>query len=75
MRRVVMDEFHKMPYFGHLGYQKTISISRKQYFWSGMKNDTVYYKSRCMKCQQVKYAHQYQVGLLHPFLIPEWKRE
>ena len=29
MRRVVMDEIHQAPYFGHPGYQKTIATTRK----------------------------------------------
>ena len=39
LRRVVMDEIHQAPYSGHPGYQKTIAIARKQYFWPGMKKD------------------------------------
>ena len=35
LRRVVMDEIHQDPYSGHPGYQKTIVIARKQYFWPG----------------------------------------
>ena len=30
LRRVVMDEIHQAPYFGHPGYQKTIAIARKK---------------------------------------------
>ena len=37
LRRIVMDEIHQAPYPGHLGYQKTIVIARKQYFLPGMK--------------------------------------
>ena len=51
LRRVVMDEIHQAPYSGHLGYQKTIAIARKQYFWPGMKKDMAEYILRCMKCQ------------------------
>ena len=29
LRRVVMDEIHQAPYYGHLGYQKTIATARK----------------------------------------------
>ena len=39
LRRVVMDEIYQAPYSGHLGYQKTITTARKQYFWPGMKKD------------------------------------
>ena len=67
-----MDELHQDQYSGHPGYQKTISTSRKKYFWPGMKNDMAEYISRCMKCQQVKVEHQQPVGLLP---VPEWKWE
>ena len=51
LRRTVMDEIHQTPYFGHPGYQKTIDVARKQYFWPGMKKDIAEHISRCMKCQ------------------------
>ena len=54
LRRVVIDEIHQAPYYGHPGYQKIIAIARKQYFWPGMKRDLTEYISRCIKCQQVK---------------------
>ena len=75
LRRVVMDEIHQAPYFGHPGHQKTIATAIKQYFWLGMKRDMDKYISRCMKCQQKKVQHQYPVGLLQPLPVPEWKWE
>ena len=51
LKRVVMDEIHQAPYFGHPGYHKTIATARRQYFWLGMKKDMDEYISRCMKCQ------------------------
>ena len=70
-----MDEIHQAPYSSHPGYQKTIAIARKEYFWARMKNDMAEYISRCMKCQQVKVEHQHPAGLLQPLLVPEWKLE
>ena len=70
-----MDEIHQAPYSGHPGYQKIIATTRKQQFWPGMKKDIAEYISKCMKCQQVKVEHQHPRGLLHPFLVPEWKWE
>ena len=29
LRRIVMDEIHQAPYYGHRGYQKTIATARK----------------------------------------------
>ena len=75
LRRVVMDEIHQAPYFGHPRYQKTIVTAKKQYFWPGMKKDMAEYNSRCMKCQQVKVEHQHPAGLLHPLPVLEWKWE
>ena len=66
VRRIVMDEIHQAPYFGHLGYQKIIATARKQYFWQRMKKDMAEYISRCMKCQEVKVGHQHPQGLLQP---------
>ena len=73
--RVVMDEIHQAPYSSHPRYQKTIVTTRKQYFWSGMKNDMDEYISRCMKCQQVKVQHQQPIGLLQSLPVLEWKWE
>ena len=75
LRRVVMDEIHQAPYSSHLGYQKTISTYRKQYFWLGIKKDMAEYISRCMKCQQVKVEHQHPARLLQPLAVPKWKWE
>ena len=33
----ILDEIHKTPYLGHPGYQKTITMSRKEYFLPNMK--------------------------------------
>jgi hypothetical protein len=31
-----------------IGYQKTITVVRGQYFWPGMKKDVTNYLARCM---------------------------
>jgi hypothetical protein len=75
LKRFIMDELHKIPYTGHLGYQKMIMATRKLFYWPRLKNDIVDYLSKCLECQQVKEEHQNPVGLLHPLPIPEWKWE
>ena len=69
LRRILMDEIHQAPYSGHPGYQKTIAIVRKQYFWPGMKKGVAEYISKCMKCQQVEVEHQHLTGLLQPLPV------
>jgi hypothetical protein len=37
LRNLVLKEMHNVPYARHLGYQKTISIVRSQFFCLGME--------------------------------------
>ena len=39
IKLLILNEIHKTPYSGHLGYQKTITMLRKDYFWPNMKNE------------------------------------
>ena len=64
LKRFNMDELHKIPYTGHLGYQKMITATRKLFYWPGVKKDIVDYLSKCIECQQVKEEHQLIAGLL-----------
>ena len=68
-----MDKLHKLPYLRHPGYQKMITMIRKDFFWPNMKKEVVEYLSRCLECQQVKVEHQHPAILLQPLPILEWK--
>ena len=75
VKLLILDEIHKTPYSGHPGYQKTITMLRKEYFWPNMKTELAEYIARCFQCQQVKIEHQHPAGLLQPLPIPSWKWE
>jgi hypothetical protein len=75
LRNLVLKEMHDVPYAGHLGYQKTITVVRSQFFWLGMKKDVVDYIDRCMECQKVKDEHRHPARLLQPLPIPKKKWE
>ena len=75
LRKLVLQEMHNVPYAGHPGYQKTLTVVRKEYFWPGMKKDVVDYIAKCMECQRVKVEHKHRAGLLQPLPILEWKWE
>ena len=51
VKLLILDEFHKTPYSRHLGYQKTIAMLRKEYFWPNMKTEVAEYIPRCLECQ------------------------
>ena len=37
LKAVIFDEVHKKPYSGHRGYQKTVTMLRKDFYWPKMK--------------------------------------
>ena len=45
---LILDEIHKTPYSSHPGYQKTITMLRKEYFWPNMKTEVAEYIARCL---------------------------
>ena len=70
VKLLILDEIHKTPYSGHPGYQKTITMLRKEYFWPNMQAEVAEYIVRCFECQQVKTEHQHLAGLLQSLPIP-----
>ena len=69
VKLLILDEVYKTPYSGHPGYQKTITMLRKEYFWPNMKSEVAKYIARCLDCQQVKTEHQHPAGLLQPLFL------
>ena len=51
IKLLILNEVHKSPYSGHPGYQKMITMLRKEYFWPNMKNEVAKYIARCIECQ------------------------
>jgi hypothetical protein len=75
LKSFTMEKLHKRPYIVHPGYQEMITATRKQFYWSGLKNDIDDYLAKCLECQQVKTEHRHPIGLLQPLPILEWKWE
>ena len=51
VKLLILDEVHKTPYSGHPGYQNTVTMLRKEYFWTNMKSEVAEYIARCLDCQ------------------------
>jgi hypothetical protein len=49
LKNIVLRGMHNMPYVGHPGYKKSITIMRIQYFWLGMKKEVANYISQCLE--------------------------
>ena len=50
IKLLVLNEVHKSPYSGHLGYQKMITMLRKECFWRNMKTKVAEFLARCIEC-------------------------
>jgi hypothetical protein len=58
---------HKVPYVGHLGYQKIIAAVKNQYYCLGMKKEVVDFITRFLECQNVKVEDRHPIGLTTTF--------
>ncbi|KAF5803619.1 putative nucleotidyltransferase, Ribonuclease H [Helianthus annuus] len=75
VKKLLLDEAHKSRYSIHLGATKMYHDLKQNYWWPGMKRDTVKYVEKCLTCLQVKAEHQKPYGKLQPLEIPVWKWE
>ena len=75
LTRLIMEEAHSSRYSIHPGATKMYLDLKQHYWWCRMKRDIVYFVSRCLNCQQVKYEHQNPGGMTQRMPIPEWKWE
>ena len=46
LKMVILREFHVKPYSSHPGYQKTLDVVKKFYYWSNLKMDVVEFVAR-----------------------------
>lgn len=51
IKKLILNEYHKIPYEAHTSYQELITALRKQYFWPNMKKEVVDYLPHCSECQ------------------------
>ena len=72
---MILREMHNVHYVGNPGYQKTIAVVKRQYYWPGMKKYVVDFIAKCLECQKVKVEHRHPTSFLYPLPIPEWKWE
>jgi len=39
LKTIILDEMHKKLYSRHPGYQKTVTMLRKEFYWPKMKSE------------------------------------
>jgi hypothetical protein len=48
LRRFIMDELHKIPYTGYLGFQKMIITTTKIFYWPRLKKEIADHIDKCL---------------------------
>lgn len=69
-RALLMEEFHKTPLGGHMGFAKTLQKIQANFFWATLRHDVKLVVAQCITCQQTKYETKRPAGLLQPIPIP-----
>ena len=70
LRMEIIQKHHNSPVAGHPGYEKTIELLQRNYWWPGMATLVKDYIARCDTCQRFKGSNQAPAGLLQPLPIP-----
>lgn len=60
----LLELTHINPWGGHSGYDKTIHIIKRYFYWEGLKRDVKVLIRNCDLCQRVKVDNTLPSGLL-----------
>ena len=70
LQLTVIRDVHNQIATGHPGYQKTISLIARNYYWPGLKKMVWRYILNCHTCRRAKAPRDRYNGLLKPLPIP-----
>lgn len=67
----VLQSRHDFPSAGHFGYNKTMELISRDFWWPQMWKSVKNYVTTCDICSRSKIPRHRPYGLLHPLPIPE----
>ncbi|KAK4684314.1 putative transposase, partial [Tremellales sp. Uapishka_1] len=70
LRLTLLQQHHDSPLAGHAGRSKTLQLIKRNYWWSGMKNDIHAFVDTCDLCQRTKTRRHKPYGLLKSLPVP-----
>ena len=71
MRQEVIAQHHSTVVAGHFGWERTLNLVSRHFWWPQMREDVQKYVQTCASCQQSKAANHKPFGLLNPLEIPD----
>jgi transposase InsO family protein len=75
LRRELLKQNHDDPHAGHFGYEKTLELLRRKYWWPNMPGDVREYVTSCTKCSLAKPTRHKPYGLLQSLPVPQGPRK
>ena len=73
LKTTSLKELHEIPYAGYPGYQCTLTIAKRGFYWKGMSRDVHDFVLSYPACQVEKSKHTLPRGALTPLQIPDQK--
>ncbi|KAK9395824.1 retrotransposon-derived protein PEG10 [Crotalus adamanteus] len=70
LRLNALNHSHDVKQAGHFGYLKTLHLTRRQFWWPGLKKDVENYVKSCTVCATMKRIPGKTPGLLQPVADP-----
>jgi len=66
----ILADLHDSKFAGHRGFDATVELITRVYWWPRMRADIAQYIKSCESCQRNKAPTQSKYGLLHPLPVP-----
>ena len=73
IKKKVLREVHTVPYQGHIGFNRTLEMVKRGFFWKGMTGDVRDFVLSCPICQAQKAEYIHPRGEAQPLQVPEQK--
>ncbi|XP_074314964.1 uncharacterized protein LOC141651141 [Silene latifolia] len=70
LRKMLLQECHDTLWAGHPGWQRTLCLLKRSYYWPQMKDDVMEYTKTCLICQQDKGEKQKAGNCQQPYCLP-----
>eukprot|EP00122_Pirum_gemmata_P002752 Pgem_evm2s2481 len=71
LRSQVLEQRHNSLLGGHYGFEKTLDLVSRDYYWDGMRKDVKIFCINCLTCNRIKASRSKPYGLIQPQSIPD----
>ena len=70
IRAEILATHHDDPYAGHYGFNRTLELIKRKYYWQSLRKQVKEYIRTCEVCQRTKTKRHKPYGELAPLPVP-----